>query len=369
MHPLLRFLLLFLIAGAALGSERTVVDLAGREVVLPDPVERILLGEGRFVPALAILEREDPLARVVGMLGEFERFDPASYAQYRERFPEIDDIVRTGRSTGESFSIEQALALRADLAIFGLEGHGPSPHDRETLRRLEAAGVAVLFIDFRSEPILNTPPSIALLGEALGRRAEAQEFLHLYRWELERVTARLADATTGRPSVFIENHVGLSQECCSTMGDGMMGRFVELAGGRNIARELIPGTHGTLSLEFLLTEQPEVYIGTAIGRDADDGARNIVLGAGVTQKVARDSLRRATQRRGISGLKAIGDGRAFGIWHHFYTSPLNVAAVQVFAKWLHPDLFHDLDPDATLRMLHERFQPVPLDGTYWVGLQ
>ena len=51
------------------------------------------------------------------------------------------------------------------------------------------------------------------------------------------------------------------------------------------------------------------------------------------------------------------------------SSPLNVAAVQAIAKWLHPDLFADLDPEATLRTLYERFQAVPLSGVYWTGLE
>ncbi len=44
-------------------------------------------------------------------------------------------------------------------------------------------------------------------------------------------------------------------------------------------------------------------------------------------------------------------------------------AVQRIAKWLHPDLFRDMDPDATLRSLHERFLPIPYQPGYWVSLQ
>ena len=46
---------------------------------------------------------------------------------------------------------------------------------------------------------------------------------------------------------------------------------------------------------------------------------------------------------------------------------MNVAAVQAMAKWIHPDRFKDLDPRATLQTLFERFQPVPLEGAYWVS--
>ena len=59
----------------------------------------------------------------------------------------------------------------------------------------------------------------------------------------------------------------------------------------------------------------------------------------------------------------------FGIWHHFYNSPFNVVAVQVFAKWTNPKANARLDPEATLQAIYQRFQPVPLNGTYWISLQ
>jgi iron complex transport system substrate-binding protein len=170
--------------------------------------------------------------------------------------------------------------------------------------------------------------------------------------------------------VFIENRVGLGAECCATMANGMMGRFVDFAGGRNIASALIPGSFGTLSLEFLLRTQPDVYIGTAIGNAGDhEVAGRIVLGAGATPQAARASLRQALQRTGIAELNAVRGRRAYAIWHHFYNSPFNVAAVQAIAKWLHPQRFADLDPEATLRSAYARFQPVPLAGTYWIGFE
>lgn len=348
-----------------------VTDLAGRTVRLPARIDRILLGEGRMLPALAILERDDPVRRVVGMPADFEQLDPAGHAQYAARFPALRQVARTGRTTAESFSVEKAISLQPDVAIFGLGGHGPAPKDLETLARLNAAGIAVVFIDLRQEPLHNTMPSMQVLGQVLGRRNEAAQFVAEYRQQLARVTQRLAGARPRAPAVFLENRVGLSEECCDTMSNGLMGRLLEAAGGRNIASGVVPGASGNLSLEYLLSHPPEVYIGTAIGA-RDSAARNptrVVLGAGVDASTARDSLLRATRRRGIAHLPTFQQpGRVHAIWHHFYSSPFNVVAVQVFAKWLHPGLFADLDPQATLRMLYQRFQPVPLDGEYWTSL-
>ncbi len=44
-----------------------VIDLSGRTITVPDKVERIILGEGRAVIALGILDRTAPLARVVAV--------------------------------------------------------------------------------------------------------------------------------------------------------------------------------------------------------------------------------------------------------------------------------------------------------------
>ena len=69
-----------------------------------------------------------------------------------------------------------------------------------------------------------------------------------------------------------------------------------------------------------------------------------------------------------TALQAVQQGRAYAIWHHYYNSPFNVVAVQVMAKWLYPELFADLDPQATLKALYARHQPIPLQGVYWTGL-
>lgn len=366
-------LLLAGVAGlcAPLQAQTTVTDIAGRHVQVPAKLERILLGEGRLLPALAILEQGDPSRRLVGMMGEFEKLDPSSYAQWQKRFPHIDQVPRVGRTNSGSFSDEQAIALKPQLAIFSVDsGHGPGARDRETLARLEAAGTVIVFIDFRQQPLKNTVRSMEILGDVLGKRAQADAFNTYWRQQLDLVTSRIARARPEAPSVFLENRVGLNEGCCDTM-IGLVGVLLDAAGSRNVAKGLIPGEHGTLNPEFLIAQQPQFYIGTGIGamNEIDKTPLRIVLGAGATPKAARESLQRATQRRTIAQLKAVQEGRAFAIWHHFYNSPFNVVAVQAFAKWLHPQLFADLDPQATMNTMYARFQPIPLDGTYWIGLR
>ena len=67
-------------------------------------------------------------------------------------------------------------------------------------------------------------------------------------------------------------------------------------------------------------------------------------------------------------LSAVQHGRVHGIWHLFNNMPLNVLAVEALARWFHPATFADVDPDASLRELNEKFLPVALEGTFWVSL-
>lgn len=349
----------------------TLTDLAGRSVQVSVPVRSMILGEGRFLPSLAILDRRDPLHWVAGMMAEFRHLDPASYAQYRARFPELDAIPQIGRNATASFSLESAIAARPDVAVFGLGAtHSPGHQQQDILDKLAAAGIPVVFIDFRIDPLAHTPASVMLLARLMGREAQGREFLDFYEAQLDLVRKRL-EGVTERPSVFLESRVGLQASCCEAIGRRMMGRFIEWAGGVNLLAEKIPGTHGMVNLEFLLVNQPDVYIGTAIGNATEAAVNNgrIVLGASADAATARTTLAGASTRLGIAQLKAVQNGNAFAIWHHFYNTPMNVVAVQAIAKWLHPDRFADLSPRATLREYFERFQPFPVDGTYWVGLR
>lgn len=365
----------------------TVVDLAGRSVDVPSQVRRIILGESRYIPAIAILD-EQPLARVAGMLSDFKDTDPGSYRQYRSVFPEIDDIPKIGHASADSFSIETVLSLKPDLAIFGLGGHGPTARHSYLIEQLEKAGIAVIFVDFRVDPLANTPKSLKLLGDVLNKKQRAAEFLAFYQHEMDRVKRGLmnkAASETSAPSLFIHSRMGLMDLCCETMVRGMMASFAEPVAANNVAAPLVPGAAGVMNLEYLLSFQPDVYIATAIGSSepgvtdavehfasqAEHVPPYIALGAGVKEEVARASFHHALQApnsRGLLQLQAIKEGRAYAIWHHFYNTPLNVIAVQVFAKWLYPDTFAELDPRQTLQTLFDRFQPVALNGTYWISL-
>ena len=84
--------------------------------------QRILLGESRLLSAVALLEGQKPLARIVGWQGDLPLMDPQTFNAYAQKFHDIKTIPLIGKATEDSISDEKALSLKPDLAIDLLDG-------------------------------------------------------------------------------------------------------------------------------------------------------------------------------------------------------------------------------------------------------
>ncbi|WP_417823017.1 ABC transporter substrate-binding protein [Thalassospira lucentensis] len=341
-----------------------ITDLAGRGVIIQTPVDRIVISEGRYIPLLALLQPTDPVRGVVGMMTPLSWTQPDLEKQLFAKFPEAQDIPLFGGRSADSVSVEKIIDLAPQLAIFGLNDHGPGAKNAEMIDQLTAAGTKIVFIDFRADPLNNTLPSIEILGKILGAEGRAQAYMTFYKQRLETIRSRVATVQT-RPTVFLQAHPGRF-ECCWGMADGMLGPFVDEAGGTNIADAVAPGPTAQHTAEFLLTENPDVWIGTASGtvNEYNEGASPVALGAGMTKEMAADSLARYLSVPEFAALDAVRTGRAHSIWHNFYNSPFNIVALEAFATWIHPDLFADLNPEKTMAYIYDTWLPFTPSGVH-----
>lgn len=347
-------------AGTAVAQPVTVTDIVGRTVALPEPAKRIVLAQGRQLNAFGLLH-PDPLSLLAGWGADHQRQNPDAYARYRERFPRIETLPTVGDgATDGGFSLEKTIALAPDLVILSgsLAGNRRGPGD--LVQRLEAAGIKVAVVDFYLRPLTDTVPSLRILGKLIGREQQAEDFIRFYEAKLSRISRRLEGAA--RPRVFIHAHAG-GPECCPSPGKGTFNDFITAAGGSNIAAPLLPGATGQISLEQLISLDPDIYVATGGTHMAKSGG--LVLGLGVPRETAATSFAKLLSQPGLSTLSAIRNGRASAMWQLFNDTPLHVVAIEALAKWIHPALFADLDPAATLTEAG-RFSAIPLDGTLWL---
>ncbi|MEM8813319.1 MAG: ABC transporter substrate-binding protein [Pseudomonadota bacterium] len=363
-----------LIASATLAQAEalTFTDIAGRQVTLSELPDKIILGEGRMMYGIAPLIDGNPFEKIVGWKNDLVQYDPDAFRKYQAAFPEdAARMIDFGNPYAGDFSIEAVLEAETDLVLLDV-GNLFKAEETGLMEKLAAAEVEVAFIDFRRNATENTVPSLLMLGRIFGEEKRAAQFIDFYIAQMRKV-ANIVDTIPAedRPLVVVENAAGWQTDfCCWSFGPYNYGRFIELAGGRNYASTLANAYSVDLSLEGIIEADPDVIFGTGANwKEAKPEVTSTLLGYEGDPGVNAERLAALAARTGFADLRAVKEGRFHSIYHQFYNSPYHFVAVQVLAKWLHPEDFEDLDPQATFNELHERFLPYGNSGQFWLSLQ
>lgn len=345
----------------------TVVDVAGRTVTLQQPASRVVLAQARYFPVLGMLH-PDPASILAGWSDEFKQSYAAEYAAYAKKYPALAQVPIVGQHNATSFSVERALAVQPDVVIMTasfagirLGDSGHTAVNSPLVQKLEAAGVPVVIVDFFIDPIKNTVPSMQILGQILGHPEKAQQFIAFYEKHMQRIQEGVGTLSK-RPTVLVHAHAGATG-CCNSPGVGTFNDMIRYAGGHNLGEEVLKTPTGQLGLEFIMKRNPGVYIATGTGGNRLKG---LVIGADASLPDARKSLQRVVEDARLQSIAAIESGHAYGIWHGFNDSPLNVVFIEALASWLNPDVFPDVSAQKTLDEINDKFLLLPMRGTYLV---
>lgn len=338
-----------------------VTDMRGRTVRIEAPVKKIAIDDSRYLVALSLIA-DDPVSLLAAWAHDDNRLGSDAYQKFALTAPRLDDLPRIA-SSAENFDVESIIAARPDVAVLSVE----SGVTEAQIERVEAAGIPVLVLDFFADPMENLEPSLLILGRLTGKEAKAREFIAFRQKKLDTIAARVADLPDDdRTLVFLEAHAGSTPDCCNSAGRGNASDYMQFVGGHNIGADAISQSSGKLNLEYVISRNPQVYIATGGPHLAERGG--LVVGPGTSAEEARASLAQVASRRGIADLSAVREGRTYAFSHQLLNSPLDIVAVETFAKWLHPDIFADVSPETTLQELNSRFLSVPYQGQFWVSL-
>ncbi|WP_289991355.1 ABC transporter substrate-binding protein [Photorhabdus laumondii] len=347
----------------------TVKDVAGRKVKIDAPVSRVMLADSRILIALNILHPDNPLKGIVAWDNALEIKSPDLATIYEKDFPQLRDIPVFPNPYQSDFNVEKALTYKPDLVIFDI-GLQTKLNDSGTIMLLEKADIQVIFIDFHQYPLTNTIPSMILLGKVFNEEENAQKFIEFYQERMKIINQRVG--TLGkeqRPPVFIERHAGMlgAEHCCKTFGNGNFGEFVTAAGGDNLGARWFSGIDGEVNEKQLIVSNPEFYLMTAANWDkVRSGSFSVPLGYTGDLKQSQERLKKLLTRPKLSVLRAFREKQVIALYHQYYDTPFNIIAVEIIAKFLHPKLFEDIDPQADNLYLHKTFTALDGNGVFWV---
>lgn len=343
------------------GPSSLLKDLRDRPLAITPPVGKLSIDDSRFLIALSLIH-PDPVSLLAAWAGDVNRLSPEIYAAYLEKSPALATLPKTP-SSASAFNVEAVLGAQPQVALVSLDS---GPTDAQAAQ-LEQADVRVAYIDFFQHPFENQSRSLSLLGSLIGREEQAEAYNAFRASRLKVISDRVAGLKDEqKPTVFLEAHAGNGPDCCNSVGAGNIGDYLTFVGARNIGAEVLKQPSGKLNLEFVVERDPDIYIAT--GGPHLEKTGGFVVGPKYDAGTSRASLRRVADRRGLSTLKAVREGKVHGLSHQLINSPIDIVATEVLARWIQPELFADLDPRATLNAINERFLAVPYHGDYWTDL-
>lgn len=339
-------------------AETVLVDIAGRRVELAAPAQRILLDAPAYYPALSLLSKN--AAELI--IGVSTAPTGRDFGPEPEMLRDLTGKPRIGSIFARTFSIEKALELKPDLLIAASAVRGQATAIEEAFAKL---GIPIVYVDFSTDPVRNTAPSIEIIGRTIGAEQQAAAFAGFYHRHVNRITDRLKAADLARPKLLIMSR-GPGLRCCFASPDSGVTAYFGGLGMTNIAGSTGPSRSAPavqLNLESIIERDPDVFVINAIGRGPDS-----VFGEPPTAAQGVASLEKLRSEPGFRDLSAVRRGRVHAVDLSLLISPLNFLAFEAMATWLHPELFADIDPRATLDEINQRFLKTPLQGPFWVSL-
>lgn len=292
--PILVLALILLIAAELSAVERLVVDQAGREVELPDAIDRIVSLAPSTTEIIFALGKDSLLRGVT----QYSDYPPAARS-----LPRVGSYVR--------LDLEKIVVLKPDICFAVKDGN-----PLNTIKRLTELGIPVFAIDVHDTR--SVIESIKRVGEVLGVKQVAKNISDDMERRIERVqnTVRQTDY---RPNVFIQIAV---DPIVSIGSNTVLDELIELAGGQNMAAG--PNPYPRYSKEQIVQMNPDVFIVSSMTEETDV-----------------EIVKRGWERwRQISAVK---NGRIYlinsDLTHR--PGPRLVDGLEALALLIHPELFGD----------------------------
>lgn len=338
----------------------TVTDLSGQSVTLSKEPKHIVVQDGRDILSLALLDRENPFARVVAWNNLLAKSDKSTWNILSRTWPDSQKILNMNFGDEGQVNLEQVIQKNPDLMIAQLRAK-PALTQSGVLEQMKKLAIPVVFLDMEQDPVAHTRSSITLLGQVLNREAEAKAYVDFYDSHLKQIR-QTVDPVGKKPTVFIEAKAGQSgtDGCCYTHGKAGWGTLVEAAGGVNVGSGLLPGAYGEIAIEKLLSVQPDVYVMTG-SQWSTKGSVALPFGYNTSMERINQSFATLENRTGFQQLNAYKQGQIYGVYHQFYNHPYNIVAIEALARDFYPEQLKAIHPEKTYAEILSQFTRLPAE--------
>lgn len=349
------FLLLFLTVcmGSSAGTNRgdspsvTIIDDWGREVTLDKPAERIVFGHTAAGEGILLAGGWD---KVVGR--------DASITNYKF-YPNLDSLpVINGLNQAFTLDFEKITELQPDLVI--LQKKYSDRKNFDDIAKTLAPDIPVVGLDFLDP---ESADSVQKLGVLLGTGDIADEYVKFHDDTITNIREKTDSLSIDeKPNVFIDA-VGVGPDQTSTYGKeaSFWKKICEIAGAKNVAADLPSDFVKTVDQEWLLEQDIDDIVVQVWDKEKPEYVGYTATNPSKATEEAQKIIQEISKKDVYSHTDAVKNGNVFIQDYQLANNPKSFIGAVYLAKWLHPDLFRDIDPEQVHQEYLKKFIGTDLD--------
>ena len=309
---------LFLAAMAVILQARVVSDSDGKEVQVPDVIERATPMIGAFVQVSAMLGNEDRI------ISGATRLPPLM----KKIFPKIRT---SGNQSGMLGSSVETLIASKTQVVFGPAG---MMFDENAKKQLEAAGIAVVKVDKMSS-VKEIQDSFSKIAEIWGGQSVqcAKEFNAYFDKNVKFASERTAKIEPKKRVLALNFNSGNF----STISNSDIGaEYIKIAGGINLSSEI---------------NKEDFKISKALNEE------QVIIFVIITN--SRSSKEQIAKNPSFAQLKAVRQGQIFVVPSGVYLWSVRSAEGALYPLWLakvlYPENFTELNLEDEVKKFYLKF--------------
>ena len=330
-----------------LGKEKelTLLDSAERVVTVKKPLNRVVTCNRHFLEMLQAVKAPNDL--VVGVPDGIKR------PGYDILYPKFQDvpIVSGGYNPNSAPDCEAIIGLYPDVVLLYAFYSGSDA----AADLLESAGITVVRLSFNRPHIPGLfHEEVEKLGYIFGKKAEARELIDFYEGcqnSIKEVTSEITEEE--KPTVYAESwNPYVTTERYAR---------IEVAGGRNVFPGMSYEASMTVDPEEVVSQNPEIIVKMATAEGVAGYELDVTDTTGL--KEIRDEI---MSRPELANVNAVKTGKVYVISAYVMAAGPRSGCRYFIqdaydAKWFHPELFKDTDPQAIHQEYLTRFQGLDID--------
>jgi len=330
------------------GKTVTIVDDLGREVTVHVPIKTFVYhGHNCYLyETLRALGVQD---RVIGASDRFVR--PGGYRYSLSYFPELTNVTDVGLLKSPDYELINK--LKPDVVFTDSE---------KWYDWRKTPGIPVIVMDVKPTTNLTEfSEKVMKVGALFGKEKEAKEYIKWYTKWFNELKKRTEDIPSDkRPAVYIGYcyavKYGIKTNTFQVPAkDSYRSVIVRMAGGIPLGNEISGSGNIKVDAEWVIKRNPEVMVFSInqpyLGYDVKDPSK------------VKEMVNKFLNRSDFVNVDAVKNKRVYMVSHAYILCGGGSGLINslYLAKWLYPERFADIDPQAVHQEFVAKFQHLSLD--------